>query len=93
MKFKIESAFYTNWESDCEDVEWYKKLLLELPFISYNKDTKEMIGIINNLEDLEKINNIAKMISDCSSENLFTYPDLIIDFRDNTICIRDFYTE
>lgn len=93
MRFKVESILY-EWNSDCEDVELYKELLLRLPFISYNKDTNEMIGIINTIEDLEKIDNIAKVVSSHSKENcIFTYPDLLVDFRDSTVYIRDFYTE
>lgn len=94
MKFKIESILYDEWDRNHEDVELYKKLLLRLPFISYNEDTKEMIGIINTVEDLEKISDVAKVVSINSEENcIFTHPDLLVDFRDKIIYIRDFYAE
>lgn len=93
MKFEIVSIFY-EWKSDHEDVELYKKLLLKLPFISYNEDTNKMIAIIDTIEELDSINNIAEMVSDHSKEYyIFTDPDLVIDFQNSTIYIRDFYME
>lgn len=93
MKFEIKSILY-EWDGNHEDIELYKKLLLKLPFISYNEDTKEMIGIIDTIENLEVINDIAKAVSINSKENcIFSNPDLLVNFRDKIIYIRDFYAE